>query len=1095
MAKIDHVVVLMLENRSFDHIFGWYKDEWHVDGLTEGMRNVVETAAAKLIYKVETCDSLRSSVAFDPPHEYEDVTEQIFGTPSPVSDAKPDMSGFARRAKRASLEHASTVMQAWKPGALPAIHALAKEFAVCDHWFSSVPGPTWPNRFFAHCASAGGYLDGKVRIYGMPTVFSTLARAGKSWRVYYHDFAHAMALADEMKRLPFGRFSKFGDFAKDAAAGQLPNYTFIEPNYFNVRGGSPNDQHPPAGMQAGDDLVRSVYETLRASKHWKNSLLLIVWDEHGGFYDHVPPPAVPAQAIDRSAPPGQFGFKFDRLGVRVPAIIVSPYVPAGTVIKDVFEHASIPATLRDIFGTGAPLTLRDQEARPVTSALTLSTPRDALEKLPRRTAAPLLEELTVADAAPTSFQLSLLELAEQVTLPTGAIAASRGLTYQERVERNQTRTDDFLRRDAKAHQQDTAHDHEGMSPQARGDATASDLHLKHEVRPDRLDLRDRVYQAPVSEAPRAIYVTTRAWQAFNQEDTAACTGYALAALIDFLQERAKRSAKPVSPRMLYSMGRRYDEFDGAADAGSSLRGALKGWFRHGACSLELWPNTIGINDMPTDARDPRSDWWSDALNCPLGAYYRIETQLLADLHGAIRETGAVYASARFHSGWNDAIELTGAEALTGESIHTPMADIPFPSEPLSGGHAFVIVGYDQIGFHVLSSWGPGWGTGGIARLSYADWLSNAMDAWVVQLGVPTAERRRIASQRSLSLVPSGAGNTVAVAGEPVVRDHQLGAFIIDAGNEGRLSQTGRFRTRIEDVRFLLQHHLGEFRRQHQLGASERVKIAIYAHGGLVDEDNAARTAALWIPKLYEAGIFPIFMMWETGLVNIVRDLIEDAARRNRTESERAGASFDVLDRLLERAVRPAGSAVWAKMKSNAAALTRDPFGALRLLFDVGFSLGVLAPDRVDLHLIGHSAGSIVHAELANWLVRHHYTIASLTHMAPAIRVDLFEDLVLPRIGKEVKRYIQFSLSEDSERADPTVPIYTKSLLYLVARSFEGRDETPILGMKKHLDERFKDHKSMTFYESPGAMGKSRTHGGFDDDIETLKTVIAEIRKA
>ena len=190
-----------------------------------------------------------------------------------------------------------------------------------------------------------------------------------------------------------------------------------------------------------------------------------------------------------------------------------------------------------------------------------------------------------------------------------------------------------------------------------------------------------------------------------------------------------------------------------------------------------------------------------------------------------------------------------------------------------------------------------------------------------------------------------------------------------------------------------------------------------------------------------------------------------------------------------------GTPIWSKMKSNAAALTHDASGALRHLFEPLATSAYLKPDgSTRLHLLGHSAGSIVHSELAAWLVGRGYEIERMTFMAPAVRVDRFEQLVLPHLGHEIKHFDQYLLTDQAERADPTVPIYGKSLLYLVSRALEGGGEVPILGMDIHLPRELRaapPESHVRLFFAPGKESEARTHGGFDDDATTQKSILGE----
>ena len=267
--------------------------------------------------------------------------------------------------------------------------------------------------------------------------------------------------------------------------------------------------------------------------------------------------------------------------------------------------------------------------------------------------------------------------------------------------------------------------------------------------PDSLDLRDRLYLPRVQGRPPATLKPVHI-PVLDQGETNACTGFALASLLQVLTKTTSRSGgAQVSPWMLYSMARRYDAFGGhLEDAGSSVRGAMKGWQKHGACALELWP---GI-DMPPVPDNPLKDWWLDAVRRPLGAYYRIDASDLPSIHSALLEVGAVVASVACHPGWD---EGHGARR-TGDGLWE------IPHRPLlrPDGHAFVIVGYNDAGFVVHNSWGVNWGTGGRAVLTYQDWLENAMDCWVGQIGVVTEVHREAAPDdhalgRTAGCRPSG----------------------------------------------------------------------------------------------------------------------------------------------------------------------------------------------------------------------------------------------------------------------------------------------------------------------------------------------------
>jgi phospholipase C len=1068
MAKIENVVVLMLENRSFDHALGWLnQDRPEIDGPSSQYTNPVLVGSPMPVqYAAKPTADWAEQMAFDPPHEFADVTEHIFGTSAPFKGQPEAMNGFVQRAARANSQlnaqgDPGSVMLGFGPGRLPALHALANEFAICQRWFSSVPGSTWPNRFFAHCASAGGYLDGKVRPYTMPSVFRWFDGSDYSAKIYFDDVPHCATLTDVLTRP--GLLHKFATFLTDARDGLLPNYSFVEPNY-NSFGGNTNadDQHPTGAMQPGDQLIARVYRALRTSPQWEKSLLLIVWDEHGGFFDHVPPPtAVPPG----DGSPGQYGFAFDRLGVRVPAVLVSPWVPRGHVDNTTFEHASIPATLSALFGF-EPLTQRDRMAASFDGICSLDQPR---------TDAPMTLPTEPTDPPPDDGDIDLGTSARRR-------AAGRRRKRKPLVTKLQTSMQEL--------HADLWNRHGGgKKPRAAGFAGLVSImnkaskpapHRKVPPRPvlaDKVDLRDRTYMPRVTAAPPLVLKPPKGLpKPLDQKNTEACTGYSLAALIEYLLTRAERtSPTQVSPRMLYSMARRYDDWPGSKrDEGSSCRGALKGWFRHGVCRLDLWPDNFDIEKMPAPNRDPKKDWWADALLCPLGAYYRIDTKQIADLQCALADVGAIYVSAVAHSGWDKGDKV---KTKAGEIWEIPLEK----TKSDDGGHAFILIGYDDAGFYLQNSWGDSWASHGIARITYEDWLANAMDAWVVQLGVPTAEHKRAAAATGLRA-------STRPANDPIVRDHQISPYIIDT-ERGRLSNTGRFRTGIADLDLLTGQLLDDFQKEHKLPKDQPIDVAIYAHGGVVSEDTAAESARRWVPALFEKGIFPIFVMWESDVLSSIEHVLADKLGERRT----GGAAKEWVDQRIERLAAPLGTPIWSDMKASARALTMDLRGALRMLFGGTEDLKrPLDKSRIRLHLIGHSAGAIVHSTLAAWLIGRGFPVTSMTFLAPAIRVDEYDQLVGPHVGAEIDRLRIYYLRDSAESTDSTIPIYDKSILYLVSRAFEGGAEVPILGMEKFLTD-LPPNPALAVEKAPGPRSHATTHIAFDDDELTMRTVIEGLK--
>lgn len=610
---------------------------------------------------------------------------------------------------------------------------------------------------------------------------------------------------------------------------------------------------------------------------------------------------------------------------------------------------------------------------------------------------------------------------------------------------------------------------------------------KLNVRPDSPDFRDLPFRPNIALAPQPELFPEYLLGIKNQEDSSACTGFSLSLVVEYLLRKARRETSPqISPYMLYSMARRYDEFPGSRDEGSSLRGALKGWHKHGACAEALWKT--GIN-MPKAPKKPQDDWWLDAVNRPLGAYYRIDPKQITDIHAALNEVGIVYASTDTHCGWDKGNNLKHKKP---HSFNDKLFVIPFQSGS-DGGHAIAIIGYNEFGFMIQNSWGTSWGSAGYAILTYEDWLANAMDCWVAQLGVVTQDHKIIAT--STTLRTNKRGNVELAAGT-VLRNREISPFVINMGNNGQLSHSGMFRTSAEDIKALVEVHLAEARERWNLG-NKPIDVCIYAHGGLVGEQDAANNAAEWIPMLYDHQIFPVYLMWETDLLSTVVNRISDAIKG---VPRAAGAGEGFWSRAerwwnerLERLLAQPGTQIWGEMKQNAETISRNKASGAAILY-AAFAQSSTGKLPVRFHLVGHSAGSIVHTHIIDALADKH-KFESVSFLAPAVRHDTFNQYVKPRLTDgTIKRYQQFHLTEKAEEDDPTCGPYKRSLLHLVAESFEGGKRTPILGMQKYFDPALAKLKNVSVHVSPGKTSTSTTHGGFDNDEPTKKSVLKFIKQ-
>jgi len=378
-TRIEHFIVLMLENRSFDHMLG-FSGIPGIDGLT-GAESNPDTTGAQV--KVSNDAQYIGDYEPDPGHELFDVNVQIFSNQDATPGTAPLMQGFIQNYFQVcnDAKRARDVMKCFSPGRLPILTYLAQHYAVCDRWFSSVPGPTLPNRSFAHAATSLGSAVGPPFLGDLHTIYAVLNQQQVSAKIYYQDYTMALTFKELLGNQTeyFGLYEDFLDACKNDA---LPNYCFIEPRYnADDTGGAhePADQHPDHDVRDGEALIHDVYLALTSNPNvWQKTLLLIVYDEHGGLYDHVEPPSCVNPDGKTSAAPA---FDFTRLGIRVPAVMASPYIKPGTVIGSadgtLYDHASIIATARKLFlpdWQNTALTNRDKNAMTFDHVLGSATP-------------------------------------------------------------------------------------------------------------------------------------------------------------------------------------------------------------------------------------------------------------------------------------------------------------------------------------------------------------------------------------------------------------------------------------------------------------------------------------------------------------------------------------------------------------------------------------------------------------------------------------------------------------------------------------------------------------------------------------------------
>lgn len=605
--------------------------------------------------------------------------------------------------------------------------------------------------------------------------------------------------------------------------------------------------------------------------------------------------------------------------------------------------------------------------------------------------------------------------------------------------------------------------------------------------PDRIDIRDWPYQPTLSGLPDTLVNCSNVPIILDQGTEGACTGFALSAVINFLlgQRGIKRV---VSPRMLYEMARCYDEWPGENYDGSSARGAMKGWARHGVCERILWTDKM-YGRRHLDAKIGEL-----ALSTPAGAYYRIKHKEVRDVHAALAEVGIVYCTIMVHDGWDNPGPKTAPVKFGKKRQFLPIISRKGRAE---AGHAIALVGYTRDGFIVQNSWGATWGKGGFALLPYEDFLLHVTDVWVTQLGVPL----------SLDLwTRQGTADTLSgrYRGSREIPLAEIRPFIVDVGNNGELSQTGDYWTSEQDLERLFMQTIPAEAKKRGWG---KKRIMLYLHGGLNNESDAAKRAVAFRDKCLANEIYPLHIMWETGAMETLGDIIGDLF----TEAdERAGGGlldglWNAKDLALELTASPLGGPLWAEMKENAwrASDHRLGRGAIQLMkkYAVG-SLGQVNEaerQKWELHVVAHSAGSILFSHAVKALCSLGIPFKTLQLFAPAIRIDEFVEYTLPEIESgRCPKATMYILNEQQE-LDDTVGPYGKSLLWLVSNALEDKRETPLLGMKKYIASQpglqqsaFKAIIESSGKGGTGARCMSETHGGFDNDPATMNTVLSHI---
>lgn len=648
---------------------------------------------------------------------------------------------------------------------------------------------------------------------------------------------------------------------------------------------------------------------------------------------------------------------------------------------------------------------------------------------------------------------------------------------------------------------------------ARKAATNAAPTPKLDARPDRLDLRDLMYRAPLRSLParwpldadlkKLLPAYVKSGRILNQGNEGACTGFGLACVTNYLywlrHLGAPRSQMPapVSPRMFYELAKLYDEWPGQDYEGSSCRGALKGWHKHGVCSSTLWPYPLDDNGAGVFQR-PLAGWDDDATRRPLGVYYRVEKKSVVDMQSAIYEIGAVYVSADVHDGWAlDATPLPGS--------HDKLPRIARMTQK-TGGHAFALVGFNERGFVVQNSWGTDWGASGFAVLPYEDWVTNGTDAWAVALGVPQdlsdltsrpappakgAKGAKAAARAAASGFRVMAGRGLAdVAGTlrqgdnprddpwPVnhtfshkpyqpLRTDEAYTHTLVSGNDGQLMSTDFTRARNDRTGLAREIVVERPAAWFKAGKDKTVKLAIYAHGGLNSEPASIQRIRVMAPYFLANGIYPLFFTWKTGPVETLKDMLEDLKHRVIAGDRSEGwldrlreAAAEAKDRAIEAVGRQFARGIWSEMRENAAGGAADDH-VLDLAADMLRELrDTLAKSgkTLEIHLIGHSAGSILLGHLLGRMAGPAPVQAASCELYAAACSSGFAVQHYGAAHQAGVLSLQalrlHVLTDANERADglPDAErdIYGKSLLYLVSRALDDIRKQPLLGMERAL---------------------------------------------
>jgi len=637
-----------------------------------------------------------------------------------------------------------------------------------------------------------------------------------------------------------------------------------------------------------------------------------------------------------------------------------------------------------------------------------------------------------------------------------------------------------------------------------------------DARPDRLDLRDLPYRPPVTSLPscypsdagiaRLLPAYLKASLILDQGQEGACTGFGLAAVINYIRwlrsapaggEPQMQSEELVSARMLYHLARFYDEWPGEDYDGSSCRGALKGWHRHGVCLETLWPYNGG-RFVP-----PSPGWDADAIKRPLGVYYRIARDSVVDIQAAIAQTGAVYVSAEVHAGW----DVPSSKVLPDKLDHSKLPVIKQAAP--EGGHAFALVGYNERGFIVQNSWGQGWGAAGFAVLTYEDWVANGTDAWVVGMGVPVGNtlegKSKGKAARSprhfvqsaerapqLAGLPGWLGGGDALADKPhALPEEAAFQHTLVTGNDGRIINCLPY---LENATAAIKEVCAErplqwFKDQNAAGPH---KLVFYAHGGLNKQSESIERIRMLAPNFLQNGIYPVFSTWRSGFTESLSSMLQDGLKKTFGLSEAPSRGWgervtDATDRAIESVAHEVlARSLWSEMKENIEHGCRIGGGTHALAAELK-NLQQNLGGTLEIHLVGHSAGSFLCGRLLNIMSQLGLKAKSCTLYAPACDTHFALNFFQTAQNNGTLEALHVHNLSDKRELEDSVGPYRKSLLYLVSRALERQHKLPLIGMQQAFDAAsIKPNKSIWNSDSLDSVAAWQAHAEANVKLHLLK---------